>query len=446
MKHFLLPAFLCLIASCCSPREYDITDYGARTGRADNAAAINRAISRCTRAGGGKVIVPEGTFMTGTVVLKSGVTLHLDKGAIILGTGDLSAYRSMESAEDLSKYDSGDGTVNSNNSKDTRWNRALILAVGEERIAIEGEGTIDGAHVFDPEGEESMRGPHTVLFSGVSDFSLSGISIRRAANYAFMAYDVHDGTFSGLTVTEGWDGIHIRGGERIVISDCSFKTGDDAIAGGYWEGMRIHGCDINTSCNGIRIIMPVRDVLIDSCRFRGPGEFPHRTSGERRRRNMLAALNLQPGGWGKAPGDVDGVTFRDITADSVATPLMMTLNEGNRCGTVIVENLKATGVYGAAMSVESWKGGQYDTVRFKNISVQYVGAANPALRDLPVGPPPADWRPLPCWGLYSREVKHLRLENVSLSCSGTEYRPAFLFENVGEVFREGQSYSGETRQ
>lgn len=432
MKRIIqLAVLLSICLSCGRAGIYNITRYGARPGRENNAPAINKAIDACHKAGGGTVVVPEGIFVTGTVLLKSGVTLHLDSGATLQATDRLSEYLSMTTSEDLSRYDSGDGTLNSNNSKDVRWNRALILAVGEENVAIEGEGTIDGGHVFDAEGEEHMRGPHTILFACTSGFRLEGVTIRRAANYAFMAYDVSNGAFSDLKIDEGWDGIHIRGGKHIEIADCSFRTGDDAIAGGYWERMNIHDCDINTSCNGIRIIMPVTDVAIDSCRFRGPGEFPHRTSGERRRCNMLAALNIQPGGWGRACGDVDRVHIKDVVIDQAATPVMMTLNEGNNCGTVTIENMTATGIYGAAISVESWKGGSYDKVGLKQVSVEYIGADNPSLADLAVGPPPADYRPLPCWGIFAKEVRHLELEDVTLSYTGKEYRPALMLDHVG---------------
>ncbi len=442
MKRIIqLAVLLSICLSCGRAGIYDITRYGARPGRENNAPAINKAIDACHKAGGGTVVVPEGIFVTGTILLKSGVTLHLNPGATLHATDSLPEYLSMNTPEDLSRYDSGDGTQNSNNSKDARWNRALILAVGAENIAIEGEGTIDGGHVFDAEGEEHMRGPHTILFACTSGFRLEGVSIRRAANYAFMAYEVENGTFSDLKIDEGWDGIHIRGGKNIDISDCSFRTGDDAVAGGYWEGMNIHDCDINSSCNGIRIIMPVTDVLIDSCRFRGPGEFPHRTSGERRRCNMLAALNIQPGGWGRAYGDVDRVQVKDVVIDRVATPVMITLNEGNNCGTVSIENMTATGIYGAAISVESWKGGVYDEIRLKRVSAEFIGADEPALAGITVGPPPADYRTLPCWGIYAKEVRHLVMEDVRLSYSGKEYRPALMFDHVGAAELKGVEYT-----
>ena len=79
---------------------------------------------------------------------------------------------------------------------------------------------------------------------------------------------------------EGWDGIHIRGGKDIRIRNCRFNTGDDAVAGGLWKNVVIENCYMNSSCNGIRLIMPATGLKIVDCEFRGPGKYPHRTSGE----------------------------------------------------------------------------------------------------------------------------------------------------------------------
>ena len=78
----------------------------------NNANAINTAISDCADKGGGVVEVPEGTFTTGSVFLRSGVTLRLNEGAVLLGSSRLSDYSSLVTDLDLSRYESGQGTVN----------------------------------------------------------------------------------------------------------------------------------------------------------------------------------------------------------------------------------------------------------------------------------------------------------------------------------------------
>ena len=96
---------------------------------------------------------------------------------------------------------------------------------------------------------------------------MRGITLNCASNYAFMAYKIEDMVFHDLEFNEGWDGIHIRGGKNITIRNCRFFTGDDAIAGGYWENMVISDCHINSSCNGVRMIMPATGLTISNCTF-----------------------------------------------------------------------------------------------------------------------------------------------------------------------------------
>jgi hypothetical protein len=266
--------------------------------------------------------------------------------------------------------------------------------------------------------------------------------VNNAANYAFMAYEIDNVVFNNLTVNQGWDGIHIRGGKHILIRNSSFYTGDDAIAGGYWEDVVITDCHINSSCNGIRMIMPADGLTISHCTFVGPGQYPHRTSKEKQRTNMLSAILLQPGGWSNAPGIVDKVHIHDISIDNVNNPLMMVLNEGNSAGKILVERVKAERVNEFASSVESWKDGTFDEVTFRNISIEYVGHPDASSSDALLRQPPVDARNLPCWGWMVRNVKNIVYENVHLSYTGVEPRPAFYFDNVASIVFNKVEYPG----
>ena len=434
---FLLTVLtLCLEAGALVPQRNvcDIRKFGAKgDGKTVNTQAINAAIDACNAQGGGVVLVPKGVFITGTIHLKDDVRLYLEADAVLRASTDLNLYESYIPTKDISRFDSGGNSQNANNSRDARWNRALILGVGLKNFSIEGEGTIDGCHVFDPRGEEKMRGPHTIIVAESRNFSMDGITVNNAANYAFMAYEIENCSFRGLSFNEGWDGIHIRGGKNIVIRDCRFHTGDDAIAGGYWENMSISDCFINTACNGIRMIMPSTDLTIAHCRFQGPGRYPHRTSRELRRTNMQSAILLQPGGWGQAPGNMEDIHIHDIRIDSVTNPIMMVLNEGNEASDILMERVTATRINFAAASVESWRGGRFDNLTFRDISYSYIGNNDPSLQKTAVGQPPADSRQLPCWGWYLRNVRNVLLENVTLSFEGEETRPALWFDNVGKA-------------
>jgi len=140
-------------AAGANPAVFNVRDHGAvGDGKSDDTAALNQAVEACAAAGGGQVLVPAGRYLSGTVHLKSNVTLLLDAGAEIVGTADLARYDNFTPP--------GDTPL----ARRLRWHRALVLGVGVENVTITGRGTINGNQVFDPQGEERMRGPHAILF------------------------------------------------------------------------------------------------------------------------------------------------------------------------------------------------------------------------------------------------------------------------------------------
>jgi len=348
----------------------DVTRCGAKgDGVKDCTKALNAAIARCAKKGGGRVVVPAGRYLTATVVLQSGVELHLQEGAVLVAEEDAEAYSSLEPQHDLSRYDSGGGTANANCSSDQRWTKALVLGNGLHDIAITGKGEIDGRHVFDAQGEEQMRGPHTIVLAECKNVRMEDITIRRAANYAVLGYALEDAVFRGMHIAEGWDGIHIRGAQRVSISNCRFETGDDAIAGGYWEEMTIAHCDINSACNGVRIIMPCQGVDIGHCRLHGPGTYAHRTSGKQQRRNMLFGISLEPGGWGSAPGDMRGIRLHDLTMDRLSAPVSVSIRKECHAHDLTLENITATHVEGAMSATVCWNDTGFDRITVNNVNL-----------------------------------------------------------------------------
>lgn len=319
----------------------NVLKYGAKgDGKHNDTKAINKAIRAAKN--GAVVKVPSGRYLTGTIHLKSGITLLIDEDAVIIGSEDLNDYDSYVPQRDMSKYDTGEGTRNANLSCDRRWTKALILGVGVSNSAIIGGGVIDGCHVRDSLGEESMRGPHVILLAECDNIELRDFSVRRASNYAVMCYELKDSEINGLKISEGWDGIHIRGCKDVEITGCDIKTGDDAIAGGYWHNMKILDCRLNSSCNGVRMIEPSDDVEIGRCTIYGPGEYPHRTSGAQQRRSSIYGIVLEPGAWGDAPGHTENVYIHDVTIDNLLSPIVYSMGDNNTCSGLTIENVTAT--------------------------------------------------------------------------------------------------------
>lgn len=400
---------------------FNIRDYGATgNGKTLDSKAINKAIEACAQAGGGQVLLPPGKYLSGTVHLKSYVTLYLDAGARLVGTTKLDEYQAPTPPSYMPEAKWG------------KWHRALILADGLEQIAIAGPGVIDGNKVFDAKGEERMRGPHTFVFMDCRKVSVRDVSFVNSANYAifFMISDHVD--IQNVKFTGGWDGVHWRGAPQrpcrnVSIVGCRFFTGDDAIAGRYWENTFISDCIINSSCNGIRLIGPAAHLIIHDCLFYGPGVEPHRTSN---RHNMLAGINLQPGAWDATQGRLDDVLISDITMHNVCTPFHLSLKPGNTAGMITVDRLTATGVYRAAASVESWAEKALEDVTLRDVTIEYTGGGSRDQAKKSVKSPGVDARPLPAWGLYARNVKNLRLDNVRLRCREKDLRPVIIARDV----------------
>ena len=364
----LLPLLMLLASACTKPAVFNITDYGAQPG-AVCTQAIQQALDQCALAGGGQVLIPEGTFLSATLYLRDNVDLHLAQGALLQGVEDPDAYEPYIPQHDLTRFDSGNGTANSNCVNDRQWMKAFLIGAGVQNASITGSGTIDGVHVFDQRGEEGMRGPHTIIVAEAGNFRLSGVHITRAANYAFLGYALENPVFEDLLITEGWDGIHIRGCQDGVIRRCRFQTGDDCIAGGYWNNMLITGCDINSSCNGIRMIMPSDGLVVRSCVLHGPGVYPHRTSGEARRNNMLFGIELEPGAWGKAEGTARNILLKDLNMFGLSSPVATSVREGSVAEDLTLKNITATGLTGAVIPVVSWNDQGFQKVTIENVVV-----------------------------------------------------------------------------
>lgn len=406
-----------------------ILSFGAVPGNesVNNASAINRAIDDCARKGGGEVVVPKGVFTTGSVYLKSGVVLRLDEGAVLRGSSRLADYSPLVTGRNLSKYESGQGTVNYNSATDAQWSLAMIFAVDVTDSGITGKGCIDGADVRNPLGEEHMRGPHTIMMSGCSDMEFKDFTVRNSANYAFLGYELRDVEFERLLIMGGWDGIHLRGAKDVEVNGCELHTGDDAIAGGYWENMLIKGCTLNSSCNGIRMIMPSDGVEVADCNIYGPGMFEHITS---HRTNSEAGINLEPGAWGKAPGRVDNILIRRNRISSVLTPLSVTLGDDNSAGRITVEDITARDITRMALSVKSWGKAPTDMVVMRHCDLEFRGIDDPQLPGWFATHATSEWPVFPCWGMYFRNVKKVDVDGVTLRVKGKDYRRAFMTENV----------------
>ena len=431
MRPILLTLFALMQLCAVAARPiYNIKDFGAKGGgKTLCTEAINNAVRACYESGGGVVLVPEGEFLSGTIELLDNVELSLEAGARIVATRDLASYRGYVCLrDDFQQYKMAYAEY---------WNKAFILAVGKSNFAVTGEGVICGQHVENPDGEDHLRGPHCIVFAESRNFKISGVKIEQAGNYAFMGYELQNGLYENMWMTEGYDGIHIRGGRNIVIRNCKFQTGDDAIAGGWWENFVITDCDINSRCNAIRIIYPVEDLEIANSEFRGPGIYPQRSSAKLRTyETMMSAVNIQPGAWQDCEGVIKNVYIHDLDIDNIENVLNCDLKRGTWSEGVRVERIKARRIHNSALQFVNYWGGVHESVELRDIDIEYVGRTDEAVRNTGVWATSIEAQIQPYWGMYLRGVRHLTLANIKLSYTGEECRSAVGVEDVFKVDME----------
>lgn len=422
-------ATLALMAITCAVsvfagQPYNVRERGAKgDGASLDTEVIQKALDACAAGGGGTVVIPAGRFVTGTLHLRSGVTLQLEAGARLVGTTNLAQYAQPSLPAFMPEAKWG------------KWHRGLLVGENIEDAAVTGPGTIDGNKVFDPTGEERMRGPHAMVFVNCRRLILRDVSVVDAANYGVFLQITDDVEIRNVRFVGGWDGVHWRGAperwcRNVSILGCQFFTGDDAIAGRYWDNTVIKDCLINSSCNGVRLIGPATRLTIANNLFRGPGEQPHRTSGQARRTNMLSGIILQPGAWDATQGRLDDVLIANNVMQDVASPVTLWAKPGNTVGRVTVSGLHATGVYRSAFSVESWAETPITNVVLRNVQAEFTGGGTFAQSQSPVKGPGVDARPLPAWGLYARHVQSLTLEDVRFSLTSNDIRPVVYADRV----------------
>ena len=266
--------------SAAAPDLFTVTDYGA-TGRdvAADTAAIQRAIDACAAHGGGQVVVPAGTsFTIGTIVLKSHVDLHLERGALLQGSphhGDFTRFA-------LQPVDVGP-------TPPPRMG-VVVYAERAEDIAITGPGRIDGNEM----AYVTKVGPYIytcadqrpflVVLRECTHVLLRDFTLSNSAYWTLRLIGCDDANLDALRIDGDLlmpnnDGIDIDWSSNVRIHDCTISTGDDCISlktAPLSEGITrpcenivITGCNLRSRSSGVvvgcDVSGPVRDVVVSDC-------------------------------------------------------------------------------------------------------------------------------------------------------------------------------------
>jgi polygalacturonase len=444
-------------------RTYNITAYGAKgDGKTLNTAAIHAAINPSTNDKGGTVLIPAGDFISGTLELKSNVTLHISARGRLLGS---------PKRED---YTAGKGVPPGNG------NIVFLYAVDAQNITIEGRGTIDGngKAFYTGQGDNTGPGqrgvggnfdrPHLFIFHQCSNLLLRHTFFTNSAYHCcrfLRCKHVHiDGIRIYNRVNKNNDGFHFNNGEYIHIVNCDIQCQDDACAlFGSNKFVTITNCSFSTRWSIFRFGGgESQNIAISNCLIYDTYGCPIKISSGRASienftfsnivmKNVTGPIGIGFSGVSNSNNPtpnpikpfIRNVVFNGIRASVVEKPvnhpdIAWDVNgregEKNSCitlnamGEYYLENISFTDVH-----VKYAGGGTAEQAAKRDVpkvAAEYFGVWDPA----PGGPP--------AYGMYARNVKGLTLHNVRFEYENNDVRPAVIFDNVQDVSVTGLSIQG----
>jgi len=270
---------------------YVVTDFGAvGDGKTLNTAAIQRAVDACADAGGGRVLIPAGTFVSGPIFLKSNIELHLSPGAVLRGSRDLKDYPAF-------KVESHGHTIN-------EFLASLVTGHQLENVSITGRGVLDGqGDVWWAEIDAGRRGrrPVIIFLCDCENVLIEGVKVMNSPAWTILPLLCRNVTIRGVTIENPWkpyhncDGIDVHSCSNVRIADCHIDTGDDGIclksipdwfvsANGTGkvdysrpripcENVAIQNCIVKHAHSGVsvwaEVIGGMRNVVVSNCVFDG---------------------------------------------------------------------------------------------------------------------------------------------------------------------------------
>ena len=299
--------------------------------REKSGAAVQSAIDLAGASGGGRVVLTEGVYPSATLYLRSGVELHLEKGAVLLGSSKWSDYDDVD--------DPRIGKV------PERSKKAFIAAIGCRNVAITGAGTIDGQGVsfYDsnvPPGAMFAKPPHPrtrmVEFVECRNVRFEGVEFKDSPGWTFWLRNCENVVCSGLHIHGDQrminnDGLHFDGCRHVRVGGCEIRTGDDCIImranrmpGGMslCEDLIVSNCTLNSNCQAIRLGCPSDDTIRN-------GLFKNlRISGNNGIASIHPVRYLQPscGGYCR----MENLRFEDCTVDVRGVAVFFTVDPGIR--------------------------------------------------------------------------------------------------------------------
>ncbi len=446
---------------------YNVRSYGAAgDGKKLDSPAIDQAINAAAEAGGGTVFVPAGTYLSGSIHLKSNIHLLIDAGATILGAPQsLHAYDETEPFPGIAYQDGGH----------CYFHNSLIWGENLTNVFITGHGTINGGGLDrNPKILDEMCGyghfqtPNTTNFPPVRignksialklcrNVLIRDITIFHGGHFAILATGCDNVTIDNVTIDTNRDGMDLDCCRNTVVSNCRVNSPiDDGICPKstyalgetrLTENLTIVNCQVSGFIEGTLLDGTMKPAK------NGLGRIKFGTEASGGFRNCTVANCTFRSCRGLALEEVDGGILENITINNLAMTdvpnyaIYLTTGKRNRAPKVttssrmkniLISNVIADGVGKmSGIQIMGLPEQPIENVRLENIRLtnRGGGSTNDAAiqpKELGTGyPEPDKLGTLPAYGIFARHVRNLELANITVNFATNDFRPAAYFADI----------------
>ena len=453
---------LLLLMNLCVFADFNVRDYGAKgDGKTLDSPAIDRAIQACCEQGGGRVLLPAGRYLSGSIHLKSNVELHLQAGCVIVAApASMRAYDESEKF-DFPEYQDGGHTY---------FHNSLIWAEGQENVSITGRGMIDGVGLTKKDTEKGGNvqggsigtGDKAIALKQCKNILIRDVTIYRGGHFAIIITGCERGTIDNVTIDTNRDGIDIDCCKYITVSNTKVNTpNDDAI--------------VLKASYALKRAVACEHILITNCIVTGYklGTFLDGTYVPEKVNLVCGRIKLgteSNGGYrditisnctcmyssGLAFEEVDQGLMDNILVTNIALnhvhhyPIYITtgcrnrgpkdVKEPSRGQNIMISNIQALDCDSlAGIIITGMEQAPLKNIALQNIHIEYRGGGTKEqgkkeYREQGTNYPEPRWAgPTPAYGLYARHVEGLQLRNITFSLKKKDDRPAVIMKNVKNV-------------